>query len=196
MSSHRTDTGTTPQPSGELNITPILGEPALPPRPEPLNIFREQVISTWLPKLNDPDHDAAEIFLEAEAEKLVKFTTYTPAQLHALDKLDRLAWKEAFHYEDVLSQISFPVDVDRTFHGRGEGPILFVREASAACERVVVVNGNHRTGAAMREDLNPGGHSIYVVEFADSDVYAKIMDCRLSLPSYIDIDTLPGGRPR
>jgi hypothetical protein len=189
------DTTPIAQPSGESLVLPPKPRSDQEPRHDLLGRFREQVINTWLPKLSDEDLNSAEIFLEAESEGRVRFATYTPEQLHALNNSDRLFWKEAYHYEEALAQISFPVDVERSFDGWGEGPVLFICNASRN-EGILVVNGNHRPGAAMRSDINPDNHPLFVVEFADSDVYVKIMGVSPSKTSYVAIDTLPGRRPR
>jgi hypothetical protein len=189
------DTTPAAQPSGDTLVFPRRPRSNQEPRYDPLARFREQVINTWLPKLSDADLNSAEIFLEAESEARVKFATYTPEQLHALNNSDRLFWKEAYHYEEALAQISFPVDVERSFDGWGEGPVLFICN-NGRDGGISVVNGNHRAGAAMRSDINPDSHPLFVVEFADADVYEKIMGVSPSKTSYVAIDTLPGRRPR
>jgi hypothetical protein len=189
------DAAPTPQPSGDILVMPSLTGSVSEQRHDPLGRFREQVVNTWLPKLSDEELNSTEIFLEAESEGRVKFATYTPEQLHALNNSDRLLWKEEYHYEEALAQISFPVDVERSFHGKGEGPVLFISNAGRNAG-ILVVNGNHRAGPAMRSDINPNNHPLFVVEFADEDIYVKIMGVTPSKTSYLAIDTLPGRRPR
>jgi hypothetical protein len=163
------------------------------PLTDPVERFRDRVVATWLPKCHDDGFNAADWFKHAESLGAVRCKMYTPEQLRALDEMDALLWKEAYHFTDVLRAIKLPMDPSRTFSGRGEGPVIFVREPDRN-NAVIVVNGNHRAGAVMREEYNPDGHPLYVLEFASPECYEKFAGVPLSAKLYIGIDVCEGRR--
>lgn len=159
----------------------------------PLESFRHQALTTWVPKCNEIDFDAVEWFKHAESCGAIKCKMYTPEELRALDNMDRLLWKEKCHYSENLKRIKMPLNPDHSFAGRYEGPVLFVRDLERE-NSVIIVNGNHRTGAVMREEYNPAGHPLYVLEFVSIDVYEKLSGSSLSSKLYIGIEVEMGGR--
>lgn len=162
---------------------------------DPVGCFRQQLLDTWLPKLQDEDFNATEWFQHAEALGVITCKMYTPEQLWALDQRDALLWKEGCHFNNVLGSIKLPLDPQRAFSGPGEGPVMFVRCPDRR-DAVVVVNGNHRTGAVFREEYNPERHPLYVLEFANPECFEKFAGTPLSEYFYIGIDVREGPRRR
>lgn len=158
-----------------------------------LERFRDQVLTTWVPKLNELDLDAVAYFKEAESCGDIKCKMYTPEQLRALDNMDRLLWKEECHYSEVLNKIKMPLDPNHSFAEQFEGPVLFIR-CPERNDGVIIVNGNHRTGAVMLEKYNPDGHPLYVLEFASIEAYKKLTESTPSEKLYISIKEETGGR--
>jgi hypothetical protein len=161
-----------------------------------LSMLRDQVYDTWIPKCDEEiaGLSPAEWFASAEIDGDICFKAYSPAALRALQDMDRLYWKEECLYEDVLKGISMPLDPARSFAGRAEGPIILVRCPER--DVVMVVNGNHRVGAVMREEFNPTNSPLFVVEFANPRVYEQFTGAPLTRTSYLAIDVREGGRPR
>jgi len=161
-----------------------------------LELLREQVYHTWLPKWDETIDGlpAQEWFAKAESEGNVCFRVYTPQELRGLQDHDRLYWKEECHYADALKSITLPRDPGRSFKGMGEGPLVFVRHQER--EAVIVVNGNHRTGAVMSQELNPMGSPLFAVVFSSAEVYEKFAGMPLSPRSYLAIPVVEGDRPR
>lgn len=167
--------------------------PSLDRREYVLGLFREQVLTTWVPKCVEHKLDAVAIFKKAESSGAIKCKMYTPKQLLNLDNMDRLLWKEEYHYSDVLKKIKMPLDPDRSFSRLYEGPVLFIR-CPERNNGIIIVNGNHRTGAVMLREYNPERHPLYVLEFASIEVYKKLTGITLSDILYIGIEEKSGGR--
>lgn len=161
----------------------------------PLDQFRDRIIKTLLPKWNEPNIDAVELFRHAELTGDVSCKTYSAAELQLLDNQDRLLWKEKALYTAVLDSIRLPFDTKHDFDGFGDGPVIFVRDPVRR-NAVIIVNGNHRTGAVMREEYNPKGHPLYVLEFSAPEIFEKLTGCPLSSTLYLNPDVEPGRRPR
>ena len=167
--------------------------PSLDRREYVLGLFREQVLTTWVPKCTEHNLDAVAFFKEAESSGAIKCKMYTPKQLLSLDNVERLLWKEEYHYSEVLKKIKMPLDPDRSFAEPCEGPVLFIR-CPERNDGVIIVNGNHRTGAVMLEKYNPDGHPLYVLEFASIEAYKKLTESTPSEKLYISIKEETGGR--
>ena len=197
-------------PKVEVSVEPVNNKPATPSykteseganltlpsldrREYVLGLFRDQVLTTWIPKCNEPHLDAVAYFKEAESCGDIKCKMYTPEQLRALDNMDRLLWKEEYHYSEVLKKIKMPLDPDRSFAEPCEGPVLFIR-CPERNNGIIIVNGNHRTGAVMLKEYNPAGHPLYVLEFASIEAYKKLTESTPSEKLYIGIEVKSGGR--
>lgn len=167
--------------------------PSLDRREYVLGLFRDQVRTTWIPKCNELGFDAVAFFKEAESCGAIKCKMYTPKQLLHLDNVDRLLWKEEYHYSDVLKKIKMPLDPDHSFAEPCEGPVLFIR-CPERNNGIIIVNGNHRTGAVMLKEYNPDSHPLYVLEFASIEVYKKLTGITPSDILYIGIEEKSGGR--
>lgn len=163
-------------------------------RLSPEEQFRKQVYETWIPKWDEeidgvPPRDW---FANAEHDGAVELKKYNPAELRQLRDTDKILWKEECHFEQVLAKIRTPIDPARSFAGRGEGPVIFVRDEERGL--VIVVNGNHRTGAVMMEKYNPSDSPLYVVEFSSVEAFEKFCGVRPSDRGYMNIQVEQGGR--
>ncbi len=160
---------------------------------DPLDVLRNQIIETWLPKFNEPDFDAVGWFKDMESRGFVTCKEYSAGRLRALEHMDRLNWKEAAHYENVLHRISLPLDPSRSFEKSGEGPIIFVRDDKR--DALVVMNGNHRTGKILREEHNPDDYPAYVIEFNSIALFDKLAGFDLGWGTvYMNIEVEQGDR--
>ncbi len=167
--------------------------PSLDRREYVLGLFREPVLTTWVPKCTEHNLDAVAFFKKAEYSGAIKCKMYTPKQLLSLDNVERLLWKEEYHYSEVLKKIKMPLDPDPSFAKPCEGPVLFIR-CPKRNNGIIIVNGNHRTGAVMLKEYNPDSHPLYVLEFASIEVYKELTGITLSDIFYINIEEKSGGR--
>lgn len=163
------------------------------PVKDPVGCFRKQVLDTWVPKWNEDNFNATDWFKHAESVGAITCKMYTPEQLWALENRDGLLWKEECHYSNVLRSIKLPLDPARSFSGRAEGPVVFVRCPERE-NAVIVVNGNHRAGAIMREEYNPHGHPLYALEFANVECFEKFAGMELSDKLYMGLEIRQGPR--
>jgi hypothetical protein len=152
------------------------------------------VYESWLPKCGESADGVSwkSWFQNAEHDGAVQLKQYTPSELRELRDSDKIHWKEECHYEQVLRKIQMPIDPARSFSGRGEGPVLFVKDVDRGV--VIVVNGNHRAGAVMLEEHNPTNSPLYVVEFSSIEAYEKFAETPLTKRSYLNIQVEPGSR--
>ena len=161
----------------------------------PLGVLREEIVNTWLPKFNEPDEnfDAVAWFKEKEQQGLLTVKEYSAADLRALESRDQLHWKESCHFEDVLNQISLPLDPSRSFENAGTGPIIFVHNPDRDC--LVVMNGNHRTGKVFWGEHNPDNHPVHVLEFRSLELYEKLAGSHQGWGNtYLNVWIEPGDR--
>lgn len=161
---------------------------------DPLERFREQVYRTWLPKLGALEDGVgyADWFHGAEIDGAVALKQYTAHEIRDLRDTDRIHWKESAYSAQVLQKISMPIDPSHSFGGKGQGPVIFVRDEESGV--VIVVNGNHRAGAVMMERYNPKDSPLYVVEFSSVEAYEKFAGTSLSSERYLDIEVEQGPR--
>ena len=128
-----------------------------------------------------------------ESRGFVTCKEYSAGRLRALEHMDRLNWKEAAHYENVLHRISLPLDPSRSFEKSGEGPIIFVRDDKR--DALVVMNGNHRTGKILKEEHNPDDYPAYVIEFNSIALFDKLAGYDLGWGTvYMNIEVEQGDR--
>lgn len=168
---------------------------APPATVKPVDALREQNIDTWLPKFNEPElnFNAVEWYEDMKKRGLVICKENSPGELRSLEHMDRLRWKEAAHFEDVLNSIQLPLDPNRSFKDTGESPVIFVRDDKRNAR--VVMNGNHRTGKILRKEHNPEDFPLYVIEFSSPALFNKLANYELDWGRvYLSIDVEQGGR--
>ena len=161
----------------------------------PRGVLREEILSTWLPKFNEPaeNFDAIAWFKEKEHQGLLTVKEYSAHQLRTLESKDKLHWKESCHFENVLNRISLPLDPSRSFENAGTSPIIFVHNPDRDC--LVVMNGNHRTGKVFWEEHNPDNHPVHVLEFSSLELYEKLVGSELGWgTTYLNVPIVQGNR--
>lgn len=162
---------------------------------KPVDALRAQIIDSWLPKFNEPElnFNAVEWYEDMEKRGLVICKEYSPGELRSLEHMDRLRWKEAAHFEDVLNSIQLPLDPNHSFNDPRESPVIFIRDERGDAR--VVMNGNQRTGKIMYKEHNPEEYSLYVIEFSSLALFNKLANHDLDWGYvYLGIEVVPGGR--
>ncbi len=180
----------------DVSLTTSTSLDLIPPATiSPLEVLREEIISTWLPKCDEPaeNFEAVAWFKEKEGQGLVTVKEYSAKELRAMESLDKLHWKESCHFENVLNRISLPLDTSRSFENAGTSPILFVKNPDRDC--LVVMNGNHRTGKVFWGKHNPDNHPVHVLEFSSLKLYEKLTgDAGGWGITYLNVSIEPGDR--
>jgi|GEM_PF-4476450 len=156
--------------------------------------LEDTIIETWLYKIDDDDPRCpVEQYRAMRAAGEVSCKEYSAEELRTLNTYDLLRWTEAAHYKAILAGITLPLDPSRDLSTPGSGPVIFVRLA-APVGAVLVLNGNHRTGAVVREEYNPYDHPLQVLEFSSTDAWEKMIGISISGNQYVDIQVEPGRR--